>query len=132
MKYLPTYLMCLMYAAGELWRLGSLRVSNWFIAYYWPLTEEWNIKYASGELQWLIVSLMVFTYPSRRYKANSVSIMVFIFWCCVNVWLHFYNFKTQNYEYVYLWLSLAWVLLYFWKGKTADKLWEFLHTIATK
>lgn len=133
-KYIPTIWLAVMYLAGEahiIWRLFGFDNSeqNWILVKYMPMSMGWNIKMASGQLQWILASLMVITYPKSRNKENATSMIVFLLWTIFDTILYFWNYKQIGYFGMYLWLPAAWLLIYYWNSKITKWLWRQLDVI---
>lgn len=125
-SYLPTLLLSLMYVVGELATLVNWpnRIENWILTVHVPMRVDWNVKYASGQIQWIIAAVMFLYYVKTPNKVNRTSMTVFLLWTIFDTFCYFYNYKTFGYVAMYLWLPLTWVIFYFWSSKHTERLWK--------
>lgn len=87
----------------------------------------WNVRYVTDQAMWLVVSLMVITYKKNR--VNYTSAWALFIWCVIDTILYFYNYKTSGYFVTYFWLPAAWFVIYYWKSKQAERLWQRLNIL---
>lgn len=114
-KWWTTILLTVTIFVGELhtfWEGSAGRVQNWIIAADRPMPLQWNIKYLTDEVSWLLVALAVFLYiPTRVNKTVSAS---FIFYQVLSLGLYFYNFKTYGFGFIYLATGVFGIAAWLW------------------
>lgn len=97
---------------------GDPRMQNWIVAAYKPMTIQWNVKYASDQLNWILIIFAMFLYgfPFSRNRFNHEIVIIYLAWVIFDTVLYFYNFKTVGYGVVYLCLGAIIALVhYLWK-----------------
>lgn len=101
-KWASTILLTAVIFIGELhtfWEKGGERVQNWIWKIERPMPLQWNIKYLTDEVSWLLVSLAVFLYlPNRLNKTVAAA---FVFYQLFSLAWYFYNFKTYGFGWIY-------------------------------
>lgn len=85
-------------------------VQNWIYAVERPMEIQWNIKYASDQVNAIIYFVAMLLYLPNRI--NRTTVITFIILCIVDAAMYFHNFKTLYYGSVYLWTIILWLFLY--------------------
>lgn len=128
-KYLPAFLIGAIYivsVAPVFWYNDPV-VVNWIWKNPRPMPIGWAMKYTADQLNWILIALAAYflgVYPNR---VNKTSMIVFLLWCILDCFAYFYNYKQIGYFAMYFWLPVAWLLIYYWRSKYSEKLWQILH-----
>lgn len=88
---------------------------NWIIARPTPMWLTWNIKYAESQLQWVLVALAGVCY--RPGVFNKSAWWMFLFYCVIDTFFYFYNYKTHGYAVVYPLCAVVLLTAYFLNRK---------------
>lgn len=88
---------------------------NWIIDRPTPMWLSWNIKYAEGQLQWILVALAGVL--NKRSTFNTSAWWMFLFYCVLDTLFYFYNFRTHGYAVVYPLCAVALLTAYFLNRK---------------
>lgn len=118
MRYATTWILLLTIVLGEVhtfWERQEPEVENWIIARYVPMTIQWNVKIAIDQLNYILYFVAAFYYGRYPNRFNKITIKTFIWFMAIDMGMHFYNYKTFNYGYVYFILALIWLTLYKWE-----------------
>ncbi len=122
MKYLTTILLWLGLLIGEVHTLfsDSTRQVNWIISENVTMPLQWNVKYLTDELWFIIVVLaLVFYKDNKINKTTCKAVLIFV---VTDLLFYFWNFKRYDYEYSYLILLISWLLIYnFNEHRTKDR-----------
>lgn len=114
MKYLTGILLIALLPVGEIhsWfdRYDVPNV-NWIYAKEVPMWLTWAIKYAEGQLQWLMVAAAMLSY--RRNRFNRSAIVLFATYCVLDTIAYFYNYRGHGYESVYVGCALAFLISFY-------------------
>lgn len=113
MKYAATILLISTFLIGELhtfWEKASQAPVNWIYAVSRPMCVQWNVKYLSEELNWLLVALALLLYRSNR--VNRSAAIAYVFYRCADVALYLYNYKTFGYGFLYMAIALVFAISY--------------------
>jgi len=123
-KLMPIFLLCLTYFVGEahtFWQ-NDTTVQNWILFAYKPMTVQWNVKYLSEE----IINVMVVVAFSMMLKNGwnkyyGVTATIYLTYRLLDVVFYFATFKTYNYYWIFLIISLFEVYLWYKNGITDGK-----------
>lgn len=128
MKYLTTYLLASTLFIGELhtfWESDpGLEKYNWIWTVQRPMSIQWNIKYLTDQVLPIIYFIAFFYYGKTHNKVNKTTVLSFLIFVSIDTFMYFYNYKTEGYWKMYLWIPVFWLIIYNWKGKMSDKLWS--------
>jgi hypothetical protein len=97
-----------------LWE-GSAAKSNWIWKANVVMPDQWNVKYATDELWFILMALAILFYKPNRI--NKASVLAFLFFCVADMFMYFYNYKQAGYEAIYTFLLIAWITIYNYNGK---------------
>lgn len=86
---------------------------NWIIFAHYPMSRDWNVKYATDQALWVIMGIALFAYRSNR--VNRTSATVFLIWVIVDTVMYFCNYKQGPYGIIYFALAGIWIFIYLWK-----------------
>jgi hypothetical protein len=118
MRYLPTILLVTALAVGEVhaWfdRYDRPDV-NWIYAREVPMWLSWNIKYAEGQLQWMLVALAGYFTGRRFNNVNRAAWLMFTTYTILDTILYFYNYKGSGYSVVYLLCAMVFLTAIFFR-----------------
>lgn len=118
MRYLTTWILFLTIVLGEVhtfWERQEPEVENWIIARYVPMIIQLNVKIAIDQVNFILYFIAAYFYGRYPNRINTITIKTFIWFMVIDMGMHFYNYKTYNYGYVYFLLALIWLTLYKWE-----------------
>lgn len=118
MRYATTWILLLTIALGEVhtfWERRDPVYENWILFRYVPMTVQWNVKIAIDQLNYILYFIAAFYYGRYPNRINKITIKTFIWFMVIDMGMHFYNYKTFDYGYVYFLLALIWLTLYKWE-----------------
>lgn len=114
-KYATSMILAATLPLGELhtfWERDT-RVQNWILDRTVPMTIQWNVKYLTDQVWWILVFIAMLLYVENRInKATALSFLVF---SVLDLFMYIYNFKTYDYGYVYFIIAIIWIIFYKWK-----------------
>lgn len=113
-RYAATILLSLTLFIGEVhtyWEGRPLRPQNWIWKVSREMPLQWNIKYASDQLSFILIALAFVVYvPNRVNKATAIA---FFYFAVLSGFLYFYNYKTLGYGWIYICFVIVWFLAFF-------------------
>lgn len=120
-KILPILLLCSTYAIGELHHLfSSTNIENWILYRYSPMSEAWNVKYLSEEVNRIIEGvsfLLMFKMRSGAKELYTLTLIEYLVYRITDIFAYFINFKTGSYWYVGVVVGLVMAFFYLNKNK---------------
>lgn len=111
-QYYTTVIIWLSLLVNELHTLweNSSKVENWILETNVPMLLQWNVKYATDEIWFILMALAILCYKPNRI--NKATVKAFLCFCVVDMMMYFYNFKQEGYQGIYTFLLIAWILFY--------------------
>lgn len=88
---------------------------NWIIDRPTPMWLTWNIKYAEGQLQWILIAVAGMIHRNTRF--NKAAWIMLICFTILDTLFYFYNYKTHGYAAVYPLCVVAFLTAYFLNRK---------------
>lgn len=76
---------------------------------------HWNVKYVSDELWGILMACAILVYKPNRI--NKTTVTAYLYFCIVDAGMYFYNYKLKEYESIYTFLLIAWIIIYNRNGK---------------
>lgn len=125
-KVATTLILALTLTVGELhtyWQGGTTK-QNWIISEYRPMLIEWNVKFAAGQLQFIMYFLAWVLY--RPNRLNKTTVWAFFWLAIFDTIMYFYNYKLHDFGKIYYWFAAFWALSYYGK-KINNWLWNKLN-----
>lgn len=115
--YYTTLLIWLSLLTGELHSLweNSTAKANWILTEKREMLIEWNVKYATDELWFILMAWAMLLYKPNRI--NRTTVAAYLYFCIVDMCMYFYNYKREGYAAIYTFLLIAWVIIYNRNGK---------------
>lgn len=89
---------------------------NWIMRNNVPMTLNWNVWFVGINTQILLLFIAIRYW--RKNKHNVLTVRVFTYFAFVDYFLYFYNWKTVDYGYIYLWMIGAYFLMFYWNNIT--------------
>lgn len=80
---------------------------------------HWNVKYATDELWSILMVCAILVYKPNRI--NKTTVTAYLYFCIVDAGMYFHNYKLRDYESIYTFLLIAWVVIYNVKGRTTNR-----------
>lgn len=114
-KLLPILLLSSTYLIGQAYTLfDNKELHNWFLCVDRPMTDAWNVKYLSEEMNRVVEALFMIwiferSYVNILYRLAAVEYMLYR---CIDLVVYPFWFKSQNYWYVFLALGLLMGFVY--------------------
>lgn len=130
--YFPMLILSLTLFIGELhtfWETPNPEPpkQNWIWKKPTPMTLQWNIKQASSQLNYILYFIAFYLYgKTPKRKLNVTAVKAFIFFMIVDAIMYFWNYKTYYYGATYMWVIGCGVIVHFWNGKYAERLWNIV------
>lgn len=87
------------------------------------MSMPWNVKFASLELQAIMLGAAMFFYGKTHNKYNKKAVLVYICWTIFDALAYIYNYKTFDYWMMYLFLGIIIFLVNVGK-EFRDYLWN--------
>lgn len=111
-NYATTLIIWASLIIGELHTLweNSKQTANWIISKRVEMPVQWNVKYATDEIWFVLMGFAIYLYLPNRI--NRATVKAYIAFCFLDMLMYFYNYKQQGYEAVYTFLLITWVLIY--------------------
>jgi hypothetical protein len=120
-KYATTFLIGLTLLVNEIhtfWERKPVSIQNWIIDAYKPMTVQWNVKYASDQLNFILFAFALLLYvPNRANRSTAITLVCYAF---LDTIAYFYNYKTFGYGLIYLILAGIWNLSFFWHKNSTN------------
>lgn len=121
MKYLTTWLLLASIVIAESHtyipeKYAKLK-QNWIYSVDWTMEVQWNVKMLGDEINAILYAFAMLCYIPNR--VNKAMVITFIFYCCVDLFMHLHNAKTLHYGSVYVWTLGIWTLVYYLLTKNA-------------
>ncbi len=116
-KYTTTIIIWASLLIGELhtlWEKCTIN-QNWIISRKVMMPVQWNIKYATDELWFVLMGLAILWYQDNRI--NKTTVLAYIAFCIVDFLMYFWNYKQTGYGAIYTFLLIAWILIYNYGSK---------------
>jgi hypothetical protein len=123
-KYATTLILALTIFIGELhtfWERSSYEAVNWIWKRSTPMALQWNIKFVALQVNYVLWFIAAYYYGKYPNRGNKTTVITFIWLAVLDMGMYFYNYKTQYFGSVYLWLVVIWLLTYYWKN-----IWQYL------
>lgn len=123
-KYLTTILLASTFFISEIhtyWEKKPVVVENWIYKANKPMTVQWNVKYASMQVIYIIWFLAWIWYVPN--KVNKAMVSTVFIWTILDTFMYFYNFKNYQYGPVYLWVGIIFLTNF----KVRGWIWKTLH-----
>jgi hypothetical protein len=97
---------------GELHTLWeqSNATANWIINDKVVMPIQWNVKYAGGEVQGLLIALALFFYKDTKFNRTTAKAVVFYY--SLDLLFYFYNYKRDGYGWTYTLTLIVWLYFY--------------------
>lgn len=114
-RYIPILLLASTYAIGQSYiYFDDKELHNWFILVNNPMTDAWNVKYLSEEINRAIEAffmLWIFqiSYVNVIYRLAAVE---YLLYRMLDLIVYPFWFKSYNYWYVFLVLGLLMGIIY--------------------
>lgn len=111
-KYRTTLLIWASLLIGELHSLWEKCTTNqnWILTKKVVMPIEWNVKYVSDEVWFIMMALAILFYEKNRI--NRTTVLAYTAFCIIDMFMYFYNYKREGYGAVYTFLLIAWILIY--------------------
>lgn len=109
-KYATSLILWASLLISELHTLFGSQLTNWILAKRVDMPLNWNIKYATDELWFVMMGFAILFYtPNRINRASVISYIVF---CIIDLLMYFVNYKTEGYGAIYTALLITWIIVY--------------------
>lgn len=114
-RYIPILLLAVTYAIGQSYiYFDDKELHNWFILVNNPMTDAWNVKYLSEEINRAIEAffmLWIFqiSYVNVIYRLAAVE---YLLYRMLDLIVYPFWFKSYNYWYVFLVIGLLMGIVY--------------------
>lgn len=111
-KYAVTWILFISLLIGEVhtfWE-HSKTVSNWILFRYVPLLNQYNVKYTTDQVLFIIYICLPLLWV--RNRVNITTVRTFILFNIYDTIMFFWNWKTYDYSAGYSLLIITWVLFY--------------------
>ena len=97
---------------GELHTLweGTTEQANWILTRSVPMSVQWNVKYATDEVWFILMALAILNYQPNRI--NRTTVITYTVYCILDLFYYFYNYKQEGYGWVYTVVLVTWILIY--------------------
>lgn len=102
-KYISSLLLAISLIVGEIhtfWEGGAIRMQNWIYSVDRTMALQWNIKFASMQLQGILIAFAIYYFV--KSKANTTAAASFVFFQFVDTYRYFYNYKLDGFGWAYI------------------------------
>lgn len=114
-KILPILLLSSTYCIGQAYTLfDNKELHNWFLLVDRPMTNAWNVKYLSEEINRILEAIFMLWIFQRSYVDIIYRLVAveYLLYRCIDLIVYPLWFKGQNYWYVFLVLGLLMGFVY--------------------
>jgi len=92
----------------------ELPLYNWVYTRSVPMSLQWNIKMVTDQIWYILLYWTLFV-ALRKYQDNRINrttVLTFVCFGVISLGMYFWNYKTYDFEFVYLLLFIIWILIY--------------------
>jgi hypothetical protein len=110
-------LLSLIFPAQEIWQLwkGDNSVVNWWIAYDYPLSKQWYIKFMGDHVARTLMAIVIYRITHKIQALRMASIVVLTY-AIVDLLMFFVDFNRASYALVYSTVGFGVILIVGWRG----------------
>lgn len=112
-KYLTTVLLWASLIIGEahtFFEKSSTKPVNWIWTNPRPMSLQWNVKFVSMEICFLLFALAIVVY--KRNRINVTTALTMTIFCSIDIVMYFVNYKVYGFGTVYVLTLLIWIIIY--------------------
>ena len=119
-QYATTLIIWASLIIGELHTLweNSKVSENWIITKYVPMPVQWNVKYVTDEIWFIMMGVAIYLFIPNRI--NRTTVKSYTLFCAWDLVMYFYNYKQAGYEAIYTYLLIAWIIIYNRNGNSTS------------
>lgn len=110
-------LLSLIFPAQEIWQLwkNDNSVVNWWIAYDYPLSTQWYIKFLGAHVSELLKAIVIYRI-THKIQALRMAAIVLLTYTVVDLLMFFVDFNRASYALVYSTVGFGVILVVGWRG----------------
>jgi hypothetical protein len=110
-------LLSLIFPVQEFWQLwkDDSSVVNWWIAYDYPLSVQWYLKFLGYHFAELLKAIVIYRITSK-IQALRMAAIVLLTYCIVDLLMFFVDFNRAPYALVYSTVGFGVIVIVGWRG----------------